>query len=132
MSTGAGASVTIRSSAARSSSMPSPFRALTGTIDASARTVPATRSRTSSVANASVSASTRSVFVNAITPPATPSTSRICRCSSDCGFQPSSAATTNRTSRTGPTPASMLRMNRSCPGTSTNPTSCPPGSVVHA
>ncbi len=35
-------------------------------------------------------------------PPSTPSTSRICRCSSDCRRHPSSAATTNSTSRTGP------------------------------
>ena len=57
---------------------------------------------------------------------------RSARCSSDCGFHPSSAATTNSTSRTGPTPASMLRMNRSWPGTSTNPISRPEGSVHHA
>ena len=63
---------------------------------------------------------------------ATPSTSRISRCSSDCGFHPSSAATTNSTSGAGPTPASMLRMNRSWPGTSTNPTSRPLGSSHHA
>ena len=80
----------------------------------------------------SVSSSTRSRFVSAITPPRTPSTSRICRCSSDCGFHPSSAATTNSTSRTGPTPASMLPMKRSCPGTSTKPISRPDGSVHHA
>ena len=54
------------------------------------------------------------------------------RCSADWGFQPSSAATTNITAGTGPAPASMLVTNRSCPGTSTNATWPPDGSVIHA
>ena len=41
------------------------------------------------------------------------------RCSSDCGFQPSVAATTNRQASTAPTPASMFDRNRTWPGTST-------------
>ncbi len=122
----------IVSRAAASASMPLPVSEDTGTIGASASVVPDTRSRISSAARSSMSSSTRSRFVSAITPPRTPSTSRICRCSSDCGFQPSSAATTNRTRRTGPTPASMLPMNRSWPGTSTKPISRPDGSVHHA
>ena len=71
-------------------------------------------------------------MVSATMAPSTPRTSTICRCSSDCGLHPSSAATTNMTSLTGPTPASMFRMKRSCPGTSTNPISRPESSVVHA
>ena len=54
------------------------------------------------------------------------------RCSSDCGFQPSVAATTNRQASTAPTPASMFFRKRTCPGTSTNATPWPDGSVVHA
>ncbi len=34
------------------------------------------------------------------------------RCSSDWGFQPSVAATTNRQASTAPTPASMFLMKR--------------------
>ena len=54
------------------------------------------------------------------------------RCSSDCGIQPSSAATVNSTAGTGPTPASMLGTKRSCPGTSTNASRSPDGSVSQA
>ena len=56
-------------------------------------------------------------------PETTPSRSRTARCSSDCGIQPSSAATTNRATSIASIPASMFLMNRSCPGTSTNETS---------
>ena len=49
------------------------------------------------------------------------------RCSADWGRQPSSAATTSRTAGAGPSPASMLPMKRSCPGTSTKATSRPRG-----
>ena len=61
-----------------------------------------------------------------------PSSSRIRRCSSDCGFHPSVAATTNRQASTAPTPASMLRRNRTWPGTSTKLMPAPDGSVVWA
>ena len=63
--------------------------------------------------------SSRSTLVRATTPWRTPTSSRIRRCSSLCGFQPSVAATTNRQASTPPTPASMLRRNRTWPGTST-------------
>ena len=56
---------------------------------------------------------------------ATPTSSRIRRCSSLCGFHPSVAATTNRQASTPPTPASMLRRNRTWPGTSTKLTASP-------
>ena len=62
----------------------------------------------------------------------TPRASIAARCSADCGFQPSSAATTNITAGAGPAPASMLETNRSCPGTSTNAIWPPDGSVIHA
>ena len=58
-----------------------------------------------------------------------PSACTAARCSSDCGIQPSSAATVNSTAGTGPTPASMLGTKRSCPGTSTNASRSPDGSV---
>ena len=62
----------------------------------------------------------------------TPSADSASTCSADCGIQPSSAATTSSTAGTGPTPASIVVTNRSCPGTSTNATSAPEGSVVQA
>ena len=49
---------------------------------------------------------------SATTPVVTPSRSRMRRCSSDCGFQPSVAATTKRHASIAPTPASMLLMKR--------------------
>ena len=70
--------------------------------------------------------------MSTITPCPMPSISRIRRCSSDCGFHPSVAATTNRQASTAPTPASMLRRKRTCPGTSTKLIPAPDGSVVCA
>ena len=61
-----------------------------------------------------------------------PRASTAARCSSDWGIQPSSAATVNKTAGTAPTPASMLGTNLSCPGTSTNATCSPLGSVNQA
>ena len=129
---GSGAPASISSSAATRSSSPSPVVDEHATTRALSRAVPATRSATSVRARARPSRSTRSSLVSAITAPCTPRTSTISRCSSDCGFHPSSAATTNSTRRTGPTPASIVRTKRSCPGTSTNPSSRPDGSVHHA
>ena len=42
------------------------------------------------------------------------------KCSRVCGITDSSAATTSSTTSMPPTPASIARTNRSCPGTSTN------------
>ena len=61
-----------------------------------------------------------------------PTASMAARCSADWGIQPPSAATTSSTAGTGPTPASMFGTKRSCPGTSTKATRCPPGSVIQA
>jgi hypothetical protein len=94
--------------------------------------VPASFSRTSSEASASVSSSTVSALVRATTPADTPRTSRMARCSADCGIQPSLAATTNRQTVIPPAPASMFLTKRSCPGTSTTPISRPDGSGSHA
>ena len=54
------------------------------------------------------------------------------RCSSDWGFHPSVAATTNRHASTAPTPASMFLRNRTWPGTSTKASWRPDGNVVQA
>ena len=51
------------------------------------------------------------------------------RCSSVCGITPSSAATVKSTRSMPWAPASMLRMNRSCPGTSTTPARVPSGQI---
>ena len=113
-------------SAAASASSPRPGGAATGTIGAPARNVPATRSATSSAASSTRSgSSSTSTFVRATTPWRTPTSSRIRRCSSLCGFHPSVAATTNRQASTPPTPASMLRRKRTWPGTSTKLTASP-------
>ena len=92
-------------------------------LEAARASVPASRSSTSSRASSSVSSSTVSALVSATTPWRTPSRSRMRRCSSLWGFQPSLAATTSIATSTAPTPASMFFTNRAWPGTSTNPTS---------
>ena len=110
-----------------SASSPSPVTAETRTIGASARNVPASSERTSSSARSTSSASTMSTLLSATKPVATPSSSMIWRCSRVCGITPSSAATTSTTRSMPLAPATMLRMKRSCPGTSTMPTVRPSG-----
>ena len=73
--------------------------------------------------------STRSLLVTTKMPRRTPSRWRMSRCSSVCGITPSSAATVNSTRSMPWAPASMLRMKRSWPGTSTTPTRSPSGRV---
>ena len=125
-STAAGVVRASSPSAAARASTPLPVGVATGTIGAPARNVPATRSATSSAASSTSSgSSSTSTFVRATTPWRTPTSSRIRRCSSLCGFHPSVAATTNRQASTPPTPASMLRRNRTWPGTSTKLTGSP-------
>ena len=127
--TGAGSPPTSRASAARTSSSPAPVTALTATASTAPSEVRASRSR----ANASAGAgSARSARVTTSRPCRTPSESRTSTCSLVCARQPSSAATTTTTPGTGPTPASIVPTNRSWPGTSTNATVSPPGSVVQA
>ncbi len=73
--------------------------------------------------------SARSALLITSSPCRTRSASSAARCSSDCGIQPSVAATTNTTAGTGPTPASMLATKRSWPGTSTKASRRPASSV---
>ena len=113
-------------SASTRSSMPWPVTADTSTTGHDSATLPATCSSTSIFESSTRSESARSTRVIAMTPCATPRRSRTARCSSDCGIQPSSAATTNKATSSPPTPASMFLMNRSWPGTSTKPTASPP------
>jgi len=118
--------------AALSSSMPRPSGAAVAMIGEPWSEVEARRSSISRATISRVSSSTRSARVRATTPWSTPRRSRIARCSSDCGIQPSSAATTKRATVIASIPASMFLMKRSWPGTSTNPASIPDGSVVQA
>ena len=82
---------------------------------------PRKKSSISSRTTSSVSASTRSDFVRTTIPRGIASSRQISKCSRVCGLLPSSAAITSSTISMPPTPASMLRTNRSCPGTSTKP-----------
>ena len=112
---------------ASSSSRPCRVTAETGTIVAPDSTDFSSVALTSAATTSSQSASTRSILVSATNPRGTSSRSMICRCSSVCGRTPSSAATTRITASSPWTPASMLRMKRAWPGTSTTPTSVPLG-----
>ena len=69
---------------------------------------------------ATSSGGTRSILVTAIAPAESPSIRTISKCSRVCGITDSSAATTSSTAWMPPAPASMLRTNFSCPGTSMN------------
>ena len=127
-----GVSASRSSRAERSTSRPTPVGASTSTIGAPSRNVPSSRSATSRWASSTRSSSAIPTLVSATRPWRTSSSSRIRRCSSDCGFQPSVAATTKRQASTPPTPASMFLMNRTWPGTSTSESVAPEGSVVEA
>ena len=96
----------------------------TCTTGAASRNVERTRWCTLSSVRAKVSASTKSVLVSTMTPRVMPSASRMRKCSSVCGFQPSLAATTNMHASIPPMPASMLRKKRTWPGTSIKPICC--------
>jgi hypothetical protein len=126
---GPGSEATRRASASRSSGRPAPVSALTGTASTWPRLVAAILF---SACRAAGPGSARSQRVTASRPRPMPTASMAARCSSDCGIQPPSAATTNSTAGTGPTPASMFGTNRSCPGTSTNASRPPPASSIHA
>jgi hypothetical protein len=126
---GTGSEATRRASAARSSASPAPVTALTATASTEPRLVRETCSSASRVAGPG---SARSQRVTASSPCRMPTASMAARCSADCGIQPPSAATTTSTAGTEPTPASMFGTNRSWPGTSTNATRSPSGSVIQA
>ena len=129
-SSAAGTVVNKSSSAPRNSSRPSLAGASVATTGTPSRNVSATRSSTSRRANSTKSGAATADLVRATTPCPTPSNSRIRRCSSDCGFHPSVAATTNKQASTAPTPASMFLIKRTCPGTSTSDSTAPEGRVV--
>ena len=114
-------------SASRSTPMPSPVRTDVRRIGLSSKNVPLTRLLTSSSSMFSQSSSTKSAFVSTMSPPFTPSSCRMSRCSTVCGMKPSSAATTSIARSTPPAPASMFLMNLSCPGTSTMLAQLPSG-----
>ena len=116
------------SSAARSSSRPSPLVPDTATMGARCREVPRRRRATSSRTRLSHAASTRSALVSTATPCWIASRSMMARCSRVWGIGPSSAATTSMTASIPWTPASMFLRKRWCPGTSTIPTRRPLGS----
>ena len=120
------------SSAAVSWARPAPVTAETGITFEPSSEVPLIVALTSSVTSASQSSSTRSVFVRATRPRRTSSRSMMSRCSRVCGMTPSSAATTRTTASSPWAPASMLRMKRAWPGTSTIPISRPLGRVMCA
>ncbi len=108
-----------RASAARSASNPTPLRTDTGTISA-----PGSNAAASAAAR---SGDARSVLVIATTPTFTPNAASTAACSRVWGITPSSAATTIRYRSMPVAPATIVRTNRSCPGTSTTETR-PPGS----
>jgi hypothetical protein len=107
---GTGSAATRPASAARSSGSPAPVTALTATASTAPRLVAAILSSACRVAGPG---SARSQRVTASRPCRIPTASMAARCSADCGIQPPSAATTNSTAGTGPTPASMFGTNRS-------------------
>ena len=108
-----------RRSADRSSSSPSPVSADVAIDGSHGTRLRFSRSLTSDRTRSSHSGSTKSCLVMTGMPRPTPSSSMMARCSSVCGMSPSSAATTSRATSMPVAPASMLRTNPSCPGTST-------------
>ena len=110
-----------------SESNPSPVAADTFTTGACSRNVPCSSSFTSSSTNSSHSSSTRSHLFSTIMLFSIPRRFRISICSLVCGIIPSSAAITNRTRSIPTTPATMLLINLSCPGTSIIPARSPLG-----
>ena len=126
---GAGRLRARRASASTSPGSPSPVTALTASDSTSPRLVAAISGAASDSAGPG---SARSIRVTTSRPRRMPSASTAARCSADCGFQPSSAATTNSTAGTGPTPASMFGTKRSWPGTSTKASCSPEGRVSQA
>ena len=101
--------------------IPRPSADDTGNISAPLIEERLTTSNISDLTAFTRSSETLSIFVSAITPSEILSKSIIDRCSSVCGIKPSSAATTNIAQSTPNTPANILRINLSCPGTSTKP-----------
>ena len=114
-----------RSITSISSGIPCPVAADTSTIGACSRNVPSNSSLISSLTSSSQSSSTRSHLFNTRILFSIPSSPKMSMCSRVCGMIPSSAATTSMTRSIPTTPATMLLINRSCPGTSIIPTRSP-------
>ena len=125
MSLGVTSSCTILRIQDFNSLIPAPVAAETRTIGAFSIMVPASLPLISSSIISSQSSSTRSHLFSTRTVLLTPRSSRISRCSLVCGMMPSSAATTIKTRSMPTTPATILPMNFSCPGTSTIPALVP-------
>ena len=104
-----------------SASMPSPVAEETLTTGAFSTMVPFNSSFISSSTISSHSASTRSHLLITKITFSMPKSSNISKCSLVCGIMPSSAATTSKTKSIPTTPATMLLINFSCPGTSIIP-----------
>ena len=77
------------------------------------------------------SSSTRSHLFKTTRMFSTPRRRKIARCSLVCGIIPSSAAITRRTRSIPTTPAVILEINFSCPGTSMIPTRSPSVKSIH-
>ena len=120
------------SRAATSSGSPVPVTAETASTGEPSSDVPLTAAVTSSFTRLSHSPPTRSALVSTTRPRRTSSRSTMSRCSRVCGMTPSSDAITSRTASSPCAPASMLRMKRAWPGTSTIPISRPLGRVMCA
>ncbi len=114
-----GALLTSPSSALVSSRNPAPVCAEQGTT--------ASVGARACIAEMTGAGSARSALVTATSPRGMLRLRRICRCSNVWGFGPSLAATTKRYTPTPPTPATMARTKRSCPGTSTTDAVHPDG-----
>ncbi|KPK06807.1 MAG: hypothetical protein AMJ64_08290 [Betaproteobacteria bacterium SG8_39] len=102
-------------------STPAPLTAESANSGAPRRPVGASSSASIAFTASTRAGLTRSILVSATAPCATPSRSRIARCSRVCGIGPSSAATTSSAKSMPATPESMLCTKRSWPGTSTKP-----------
>ena len=102
-----------------SASIPSPVSTDVRMMGASFKNVLEIKSRISNSTRSIQSVSSaKSVLVSAIIPCLTPSSLSIWRCSRVWGMMPSSTAMTIRAIWMVETPATILRMNLSCPGTS--------------
>ncbi len=98
-------------------------------MGAPSRKEPATSSRASISASAMLSASATSHLVSTMAPRGMASSRQMWKCSRVCGITDSSAAMTSRTASMPWAPASMLRTNRSWPGTSMNDATAPSAEV---
>ena len=108
-----------------SSSSPCPVAADTLTTGAPSKKVPSSSSWISSSTSSSHSSSTRSHLLITRMLFLIPRSPKMSMCSLVCGMIPSSAATTKSTRSIPTTPATMLLINFSCPGTSMIPTRSP-------